>query len=111
MLSLREEVKALREEVAELRKRNSPRSETVPLDKFAYSAGILIGGLFLFTWFLILMVYRKVNQSNVENASLMSDVLRLIKILNLLSRGNVVKMENGKLMVYDRKSERWKEVD
>jgi len=110
-LSLEREVKALRREISELRESLPSASDPLPLDKFALSAGLLIGGLFLFTWFLLLLVYRKVTASNVENANLLSDVLKLIKILNLLSRGNIIKMENGKLMVYDRKNDRWREVE
>ncbi len=111
ILPLRKEVEALRREISDLRENLPSASEPLPLDKFALSAGLLVGGLFLFTWFLLLLVYRKVNSSNVENASLLNDVLKLIKILNLLSRGNIIKMENGRLMVYDKKNDRWREVE
>ncbi len=111
ILPLRKEVESLRREISDLRENLPSASEPLPLDKFALSAGLLVGGLFLFTWFLLLLIYRKVNSSNVENASLLNDVLKLIKILNLLSRGNIIKMENGRLMVYDKKNDRWREVD
>ncbi len=111
ILPLRKEVEALRREISDLRENLPSASEPLPLDKFALSAGLLVGGLFLFTWFLLLLIYRKVNSSNVENASLLNDVLKLIKILNLLSRGNIIKMENGRLMVYDKKNDRWREVE
>ncbi len=111
--SLREEIKELRKEIEKLGKEKEQSSSPppFPVEKFALSAGIFIGGLFLFTWFLLILVYRRIGSNNVENANLLNDVLKLIKILNLLSRGNVVKMENGRLMVYDRKNDRWREVE
>jgi len=81
------------------------------LDKFFFSVGLFVGGLFLFTWFLIMLLYRKVGSVSDKEAKLIDDLLSVIKVLNLLGKGHAVKMERGKLLVYDKKSEKWKEVE
>ncbi len=112
IVSLKKEINKLRMEINQIKKnKNSNISNDLPLEKFAYSAGIFLGGLFIFTWILILLTYKKINASDVKNTSLLNDMLKLIKILNLLSKGNIVKMENGKLLIYDKNKEKWKEVE
>jgi hypothetical protein len=81
------------------------------LEKFLISIGILIGGLFLFTWILILWVYRKVGVSNIENVNLINDLFKLLKVLSLLNKGYTVKMNEGKILIYDEKEDRWKEAE
>jgi len=95
-----------------LRKKPKKGSEENPayFEKFLYSVGIFTGGLFLFTWLLLIALYRKIGASNVENANLLNDMFKLIKVLHLLNRGQIIKMENGKLLIYDRKNERWREI-
>ncbi len=83
----------------------------VHFEKFLYSVAIFIGGMFLFTWILLAMIYRRVGANNMENAHLLNDLFRLIKLLNILRKGNMVKMENGKFLVYDKDTDKWKEVD
>ncbi len=83
----------------------------VHFEKFLYSVAIFIGGMFLFTWILLAMIYRRVGANNMENAHLLNDLFRLIKLLNILRKGNMVKMENGKFLVYDKNTDKWKEVD
>ncbi|EDP76559.1 SPOR domain-containing protein [Hydrogenivirga sp. 128-5-R1-1] len=113
LISIKNELSIIREELKK-KKGGSPRgSEENPayFEKFLYSVGIFTGGLFLFTWILLIALYRKIGASNVENANLLNDMFKLIKVLNLLNKGQIIKMENGKLLIYDRKNERWKEVD
>lgn len=105
---LKKEVEKLREEISALK---PERVTPYEFEKFLFSVGLFVGGLFLFTWFLILLLYRKVGVVNVKEAELMNDLFNLIKVLNLLARGYTVKMENGKIMVYDKEKDRWKEVD
>ena len=105
---LKEEIKKLREEISALK---SERVVPYKFEKFLFSVGLFVGGLFLFTWFLIALLYRKVGVVNIKEAELMNDVFNLIKVLNLLARGYTVKMENGKIMVYDKDKDRWKEAE
>ncbi|WP_457600179.1 hypothetical protein [Hydrogenivirga sp.] len=116
LISIRNELSIIRQEINSLKKtgRSNPQeSEENPayFEKFLYSVGIFTGGLFFFTWILLILLYRKVGASNVENANLLNDMFKLIKVLNLLNKGQIIKMENGKLLIYDRKNERWREVD
>ena len=66
------------------------------LEKFLVSIGILIGGLFLFTWILILWVYRKVAHSS--------------RIVDLVSKGYEVKGEGEKILYRKNAEEDWKEA-
>jgi len=66
------------------------------LEKFLISIGILIGGLFLFTWILILWVYRKVSHSS--------------KAIDLLSRGYEVKRKGEKILYRKEEDQEWKEA-
>ncbi len=66
------------------------------LEKFLVSIGILIGGLFLFTWILILWVYRKVAHSS--------------RIVDLVSKGYEVKGEGEKILYRKSAEEDWKEA-
>lgn len=115
--TLEEKVESLRKEVKNLSgsikrmEENGEKEGEVNLDKYLVSAGILLGGLFLLTWVLIAFLYRKVETSALQNKELLGDILKATKILTLLSKGNILKMERGKLMVYDKKKDRWKEVE
>lgn len=113
LIAIKNELSLLRKEVGELSKNPQKATEESPpyFEKFLYSVGIFTGGLFFFTWVLLILIYRKVGASNVENTNLLNDMFNLIKVLNLLNKGQIIKMENGKLFVYDRKSEKWREVD
>jgi hypothetical protein len=115
LISIRNELSIIRSEIKKLqsKKEKQKESEENPayFEKFLYSVGIFTGGLFFFTWILLILLYRKVGASNVENANLLNDMFKLIKVLNLLSKGQIIKMENGKLFIYDRKNERWREAD
>ncbi len=116
---LKEEVEKLREEISRLKKnlKDAPRKDNTPtikpadLEKFLFSVGIFTTGMFLLTWILILLIYRKVGHTNIQNTNLLNDLLRLVKILHLLGKGETVKMENGKIYIYDKKSESWREVE
>ncbi len=115
---LKANIKHMQREISNMKIKHSEREPTESeailspyLEKFIYSAGIFVGGLFLFTWFLLILLYRKIGANNIENINLLNDMFKLIKVLNLLSRGFVIKMDNGKLMVYDKKNDRWKEVE
>ena len=66
------------------------------LEKFLISIGILIGGLFLFTWILILWVYRRVAHSS--------------KVVDLVSKGYEVKGEGEKILYRKNAEEDWKEA-
>jgi len=113
LISIRNELSIIREELKKIKENPKKGSEENPayFEKFLYSVGIFTGGLFLFTWLLLIALYRKIGASNVENANLLNDMFKLIKVLHLLNRGQIIKMENGKLLIYDRKNERWREVD
>ncbi|GEM_PF-3546261 len=117
LISIKNDLGLLRIDIEKLKERKeegSQKSDTIApnyIEKFIYSAGILLGGLFLFTWILIFFLYRKVGENNIKNTNLLNDVFNLIKVLNLLSKGNVIKMERGKILIYDEKKDRWKEVE
>ncbi len=115
LISIKNELSIIREELKKSKNSSKgiTRSEETPayFEKFLYSVGIFTGGLFFFTWILLILLYRKIGASNVENANLLNDMFKLIKVLNLLNKGQIIKMENGKLLIYDRKNERWREVD
>ncbi len=66
--------------------------------------------LLLLNFIFIVLLNKKVKRSIIENEAVLTEMLKLVKILNLLSKGYIVKMENGKIYVYDRKKDRWKEV-
>jgi len=118
---LKDEIETLKEDIEEIknileeRKANTQAvvraEDPAYFEKFLYSVGIFIGGLFFFTWILLILLYRKVGSVNLENANLLNDMFRLIKVLNLLGKGKVIKMEGGKLMVYDPKTDKWNEVE
>ncbi len=105
---LRKEISMLRMEVASARTENN---DTPDFEKFLFSVGIFLGGMFLFTWFLIILVYRRIGSVSLHEAKLVNDLLSLIKVLSHLGKGHIVKMERGKIMVYDKEKDRWKEVE
>ncbi|MDQ7083012.1 MAG: hypothetical protein Q9N34_08795 [Aquificota bacterium] len=117
LISIKNDLGLIRIDIEKLkdknRKENQKADTPVPnyIEKLIYSAGILLGGLFLFTWILIFLLYRKVGENNIKNTNLLNDVFNLIKVLSLLSKGNVIKMERGKILVYDEKNDKWKEVE
>jgi len=118
---LKDQIESLKEDLEEVKEILREREDKAPVviksedpayfEKFFYSVGIFIGGLFLFTWILLILLYRKVGSTNFENTNLLNDMFKLIKVLNLLSKGKVVKMEGGKLMVYDPQKDKWSEVE
>ncbi len=117
MTKMEEKLEEIREKIEDMENREVSVSikdkPLVPVhfEKFLYSVAIFIGGMFLFTWILLAMIYRRVGANNMENAHLLNDLFRLIKLLNILRKGNMVKMENGKFLVYDKNTDKWKEVD
>ncbi len=105
---LKRRIETLRKDIASLKTEEKGPYE---FEKFLFSVGLFTGGLFLFTWFLIILLYRKVGSVSEKEARLVNDLFNLIKVLNLLGRGYTVKMERGKIMVYDKEKDRWKEVE
>ena len=68
-------------------------------------------GLFLLTWIFMFLLYRRIGTMNLKNTSFINELFKFIKVMNLLSKGLVVKMEKGKILVYDESTKRWKEVE
>ncbi len=108
LAELTSEVNKLKEEVKEQRKSLEVR---VQIDKFAYSFVAVTLGFFVITWILIALLYKKVSQNSVENANLLRDLVTALKVLNLLSKGYTVKIERGRIMVYDPDKDSWREAD
>lgn len=118
---LKARIDSLKEDLEEIKEILREKKDKTPavirgedpayFEKFLYSVGIFIGGLFLFTWILLILLYRKVGSTNFENTNLLNDMFKLIKVLNLLSKGKIVKMEGGKPIVYNPKEDRWNEVE
>ncbi len=114
------EIKSLKEDVSYIKKRVEELSSLnknlegldvffrianpKTLEKFLISIGILIGGLFLFTWILIIWIYRRVSISRSEET-------KLNRIITLLKSGKAVRLEDGKLLIYDEETEDWKEAE
>jgi len=64
LVSIRKEISSIREEIE--KNKNNPKETSkpdvsfAPFEKFLYSIGLFIGSLFLFTWILIGLIYKKV---------------------------------------------------
>ena len=80
-------------------------------EKLLLVGGGAILGLFLLTWIFMFVLYRRIGTMNLKNTSFINELFKFIKVMNLLSKGLVVKMEKGKILVYDETTKRWKEVE
>lgn len=81
------------------------------VEELALAGAGLVGALFLITWFFLLRLYRKVEISGLQNTSLLADIVKVTKVLTLLGKGYAVKIEEGKLMVFNKKEKRWEEAE
>ncbi len=80
------------------------------LEKFLLSVGIFVGGLFLTTWILMLWIYKRINRKIKKDVEFAGEILNLLRVINLLSKGKTIKMEDGRLMFLDKEG-KWKEAE
>jgi len=51
-----------------------------------------------------------IKKANGDVMRVFLEMINALKILNLLNKGNIVRMEKGRLMVWDEEERKWKVV-
>ncbi len=80
------------------------------LRNFIIITGIIAFSLMLIMFILLVIILKNIKKSNGDVMRVFLEMINALKILNLLNNGYVLRMEGGKLLVWDEKERKWKEV-
>ncbi len=109
---LKKMVEDIRRELKEINVKKDASSFSLPQDwKNLIIAGIVIfSSVLLFMFIILILILRNIKKANGDVMRVFLEMINALKILNLLNRGNILRMEDGKLMVWDEEEKKWKVV-
>ncbi len=113
---IKETVNLIKEKIESMNLENSKEMQYVEispsefLKNFIIITGAVVFTLLFFMFVLLIIILRSIKKSNGDVMKVFLEMINALKILNLLNNGHVLKMEGGKLLVWDEKERKWKEV-
>ena len=109
---LKKVVEDIRRELKEIKGKKGDSSLSLPQDwrNFLIVGIAIFALLFLFMLIMLILIFKNIRKANGDVMRVFLEMINALKILNLLNRGNIVRMENGKLMVWDEEERKWKVV-
>ncbi len=109
---LKKAVEDIRRELKEIKVKKDSANFSIPQDwkNFLIAGTVIFASLFLFMFIMLFLIFRNIKKANGDVMRVFLEMINALKILNLLNRGNIVRMEDGKLMVWDEEEKKWKVV-
>ncbi len=109
---LKKAVEDIRRELKEIKVKKDSANFSLPQDwkNFLIAGAVIFASLFLLMFIILILIFRNIKKANGDVMRVFLEMINALKILNLLNRGNIVRMEDGKLMVWDEEEKKWKVV-
>ncbi len=105
-------VEDIRKELKEMKVKKDASSFSLPQDwkNFLIAGVVIFSSVLLFMFIMLIIILRNIKKANGDVMRVFLEMINALKILNLLNKGNILRMEDGKLMVWDEEEKKWKVV-